>query len=426
VTAGSALRQLILEANVIADEDLDALEGWPAYVGAGLAERLYRSGVVSDARLCELFVTLGAVDGTAELLAGMPPPSALGALSRLQAERHRAIALRVERARIVVAMLDPSDTDAIEKISFFTGLAVEPRAVRPRVLFHALEEAYGIPALRPDAAFLASREVDAGFAEPPHSDGGADLPTPAPTTPVGAFGALPPAADPSVSPLARSVMQAAGGVFVDDGRPRTALAIELLRDVAPAHSPALPFFDEAALAALTARMPGTPLEARDSLPPQVLRLLVPPLRCAALFLVRDSVAVGWDGRTAGEAGAGECRAAVRDVLLPLTASSSFERACRWRTVAVGNPDDPSTVERTLWRHLGLAPASSFAVVPLVVGARAEALLYIDRPEGILDDAQVGGARRVGNALADGLAPFVAAGTLFPPVPKDGLPPLPSG
>lgn len=415
----SSLVQSIREANLISEEDLAALEKWPPYQGLRLAERLYRSGLVSDAKLCEIFVRLGATDGTADLLAGQPPPAALGALSRSLAERRRAIGLRIEKGRLVVAMLDPADTEAIEKISFFAGLAVEPRAVRPRVLFQALHEAYGIAPVLPDAAFLASLSPTGPFVEPPHSDGDGDtLPAPSPDIAPRVFGFEPRRlshADPS-SPLARSVRLASGEVV--DEAPKSALAIELLRDVAPARTPIV---DEAALAALRRHLPpGSALEARDSLPPQVLRLLVPPLRTAVLFLVRGHVAVGWDGR-APERG----RQDIRDVLLPLTAPSTFQRALEWHRVALGNAADPTTIERILWRHLGLPAPSSLAVLPILVGDVVHALLYIDRAEGMLDDAHVDAARRAGNALADGIAPFASAGALFPEVTSQRLKPIPS-
>jgi len=92
--------------------------------------------------------------------------------------------------------------------------------------------------------------------------------------------------------------------------------------------------------------------------------------------------------------------------------------------SLGNPSDPTTTERILFRHLSLVAPSSFAVIPIVVGERVTALLYIDRGDGMLDDTQVDMARRAGNALADGLAPFVAAGTLFSEGKAPPLPPLP--
>ena len=96
------------------------------------AERVYRAGLVSDARLVDAFVSLGATDATNLVLAGTPPPAALGAFNRALAERHRALPLAVERRRLVVALLDPSDTATLERLSFTCGLVIEPRACRAR------------------------------------------------------------------------------------------------------------------------------------------------------------------------------------------------------------------------------------------------------------------------------------------------------
>ena len=426
-----------LAARLVDEATLSALERWPPYKGFGLAERLYRSGVLSDAKICEAFVALGATDGTADLVAGLPSPAALGAFSKAVAERHRVIALRVERARLIVAMLDPADTDAIEKVAFFCGLAVEPRAVRPRVLFEALAKAYGIPVVLPDAAFLAAHRAaeSAPLAEPPPTLGAEEdqMVAPSPDSPRRVFLSRNidepmPAADPYQSPLARSVVIAAdalaehplsgGWSAIEDSRPRISLDLQPVRDRRPAHSPLPGVVDARALEELRRSLPpGSPLEARDSLPPQVLRLLVPPMRAALLFLVRGAVAVGWDGR-APRAG----REQIRDVLLPLTAPSTFERALAESRVVMGDAGEPSTMERILWRHAGLEPPTSFAVMPILVGAATHALLYVDA-DGKLDDALMDSARRVGNTLADGLAPFVAAGTLFPPVRTDRLKPI---
>ena len=123
-------------------DDLRAVMSWAPYQGLGLAERVYRAGLVSDARLVDAFVSLGATDATNLVLAGTPPPAALGAFNRALAERHRALPLAVERRRLVVALLDPSDTATLERLSFTCGLVIEPRACRARVLFEGLARAY--------------------------------------------------------------------------------------------------------------------------------------------------------------------------------------------------------------------------------------------------------------------------------------------
>lgn len=473
-TGVSSLLAALRKSGLLAERDLDELLAWPAYQGQSLAERIFRAGVLTDAQLVEIYVSLGAVDATRDVLAGLPPPAALGAITRALAERHRALPLRVERARLVVALLDPSDTHAIEAITFFCGLAVEPRAVRPRVLFQALADAYGVPIPVPDGAFLARSPLvttvgdDPGEALPaPSPDLAARAPfLAAPAPRAHALGPEPPrppvdervdrpaeahaqrpehdeapsfggasaerpgaprrrvpgpasdwshVADPSRSPLAR-VMARAGGFDMPVETAESALSLPNLNDDRPARTPVIAPEE---LARVRAALPlGSPVEARDSLPPQVLRLLVPPLRSAVLFLVRGGVAVGWDARSPSAQ-----RDQIRDLLLPLTAPSVLERALAWQRVAVGNAADPTTTERLVFRALDPTPPSSFAAVPIVVGDTTAALLYIDRAAGMLDDTIVEAARQVGSTLADGLAPFVAAGALFPLPNPDALPPI---
>jgi len=410
----STLRDALIALGVKA-EDLDALQAWAPYKGLGLAERVYRSGLVSDHRLIEAFAALGATDATARVLGGTPPPAALGAFTRALAEKHRALPLDIDRRRLIVALLDPSDTATLEKLSFTCGLVIEPRACRPRVLFEGLYRAYDIVVVKPDGAFLESRRAPA----PASEDMGFDLPAPSTDALATLFAKQRPA-DAS-SPMARVLREAADvaageGIDIDVGddgdddtdppTPRSALLLpRRASDLRPALTPRI---DEAALGAVRALPVGDVVAARDSLPPMVLGLLVPPLRCCALFVVRQNIAVGWDARTTT---GGIVTADVRDVLVPLTAESVLATAARTRRVALGNARDPTTMERTLFRFLRLPPPRSFATLPILVGDQVTALLFADRDDGVIDDVLLDEMRRVGSALGDAVAPLAAAGLL---------------
>ncbi len=412
----TTLRDALIALGVKAD-DLDALGAWAPYKGLGLAERVYRSGLVSDHRLVEAFAALGATDATARVLSGTPPPAALGAFTRALAEKHRALPLEIDRRRLVVALLDPSDTATLEKLSFTCGLVIEPRACRPRLLFEGLYRAYDIIVVKPDGAFLESRRAPA----PASEDMGFDLPPPSTDALATLFAKQRPA-DAS-SPMARVLREAAdvaagegiaididvddgGGDDAGDAAPASALLLpRRASDLRPALSPRI---DESALSAVRALPIADALAARDSLPPMVLGLLVPPLRCCALFVVRQNIAVGWDARTSTGTIA---TADVRDVLVPLTAHSVLQQAALTRRVALGNARDPTTMERTLFRFLRLPPPRSFAALPILVGDDVTALLYADRDDGVIDDVLLDEMRRVGSALGDAVAPLAAAGLL---------------
>lgn len=402
-----------LTALGVKDDDLEALLLWVPYKGLGLAERVYRSGLVSDHQLVEAFAALGATDATAAVLSGTSPPAAVGAFSRALADKARALPLAIEKRRLIVALLDPSDTTTLEKLSFTCGLVIEPRACRPRALFEALARAYDVAVVKPDGAFLESRR-----ARPPAAgeDAGFDLPPPSTDAAARVF--VRQGVADATSPMAKVLTEAAdaaAGVATeitvgdDDDRqdaPRSALFLpRRALDLRPATSPRL---SERALAGLAGVARDDALRARDSLPPMVLSMLVPPLRCCALFVVRKNIAVGWDVLGAA---AGIGTAEVRDVLVPLTADSVLATALRRRQVALGEARDPTTMERTLFRFLRLPPPRSFCAVPVIVGDDVVALLYADRDDGVIDDVLLDEIRRVGSALGDALAPLAAAGLL---------------
>lgn len=401
-------RMAVLDRDLVDERELEAVLAWREFEGAGLLERLYRSALVSERALLDLVVSVGAQDGTAELLAEAPSPAALGALTREIAARCRAVPLRVDPPRLIVAMLDPGDTDALEEMAFFAGLAIEPRAVRASALFKALHDAYGVPELWPDRSFrsraLPSRVSDDEAKEA--AEGDAPLPPPGLRLPDVRIGptapraSAPPAArsDPTLSPLAAGLAAAAGESPRLSQRPGL-LDVPAPSAPAPRATEGLAMEDDA-----EKRTAG-----RDSLPPQVLPLLVPPFRSAVLFLIREDVAVGWDGRAPGVE-----TEDVRGVLLPLTAESAFARAKEWGMVAAGTAQRPSTVERMFFRFLRVYPPETFAVLPITVGDAPVALLYVDKERGTLDDDELASARQVGSTLADGLAPLVADGRLFGP------------
>ena len=407
----------------VAPDDLAALMAWPPYRGLGLAERVYRSGLVSDARLVDALVSLGATDATPLVLAATPPPAALGAFTRALAQRHRALPLSIERRRLVVALLDPSDAATLEKLSHVCGLAIEPRACRPRVLFERLARAYDAVVVKPDPDFLHSRRAGLLAAAPNADHLGRALPPPSTDAALQVFvrrGHV----NVSTSPMARALAEVADMVGAqdaieidlsdddDDDTPHRRLPADGPHDLRPASSPSL---SQAAIAELRAGHTDV-VAARDSLPPMVLRLLVPPLRSCALFVIRSNIAVGWDVRTANGA---ISTATMRDVLVPLTADSVLATAYQQRHVAVGRARDPSTMERTLFRLMRLAPPRSFIALPVLVGATVEALMYADSDDAVIDDALIDELRRVGSALGDALAPLLAAGMLTLPTRTGG-------
>jgi hypothetical protein len=389
------LRRALLEKGLLRADELKKVEAHPDFAGRTLVEKIYRSGFVDDTVLASLFIEQGATDCGGALDKGLPPPAALGALLKNDAERFRALPLAVNRSRVTIGLLDPSDSATLEALSFRTGLVVEPCVIRAGLLFDKLNEAFGIAVPLPDPTpfviarpFVSDDEISDEL--PPPSSRLPEVRVVPPREPVG---------DPSSSPLAAGLLRSVSGDGGFLAPPETsAPTFGWLRDRGPS-TPAVPppFSTTTEVSRVH----------RDSLPPQVLPFLVPPFRSAVLFLVRKDLAVGWDG-----IGQFVQQSRVRDVLLPLTAPSAFARAWAHGMVAAGSPLEPTTVEHIFFRFLGAPTPSAFTVLPILVGDESAALLYVDVSEGTIDDRLLANARQVGATLADGLAPLVAQDLLF--------------
>jgi hypothetical protein len=188
----SMLRQALLQRSVVGAEDMAALDQHHGLRSVPFAERVLRSGLVGDADLLSLLCSLGATDATEQVEHHQPKPAALGAFTSRLAERHRALPLAIEGKRLITAMLDPTDSDALEKLSMYCGLVIEAKACRGQVLFAAQHRLYGlmVPAPQPLARAADPRDEHNSLLPPPvplrdHSPAAAER---APTIPLGQRG----------------------------------------------------------------------------------------------------------------------------------------------------------------------------------------------------------------------------------------------
>ena len=103
---------------------------------------------------------------------------------------------------------------------------------------------------------------------------------------------------------------------------------------------------------------------------------------AAVFILRDSNALGWrvnSGHTAATT-------LFETASLPLGGASSLQAAHDSRQPYRGQPPSAGRpVERKLWELLGTPPPGELIVVPVIVRARVVNLVYAHAREAISDD-----------------------------------------
>ena len=141
------LGTLLLDAHLISGRDLDrALEEHQAsgerlghyLVDKGMVEEKDLAGVLSD----QYGVPAADVENMAV------PAAALMCIPEKMARRHMVLPLSINEGVMNVAMLNPSDIDAIKDIEFTTGLRVQPLIVTEWALERAIQRLYSGEELR--------------------------------------------------------------------------------------------------------------------------------------------------------------------------------------------------------------------------------------------------------------------------------------
>ncbi len=72
------------------------------------------------------------------------PNDALAALPKATAEKYRVVPLSISGRKLRIATAEPTDLNALDEISFATGLTVQPLVAPELLITYALEKYYGI------------------------------------------------------------------------------------------------------------------------------------------------------------------------------------------------------------------------------------------------------------------------------------------
>lgn len=414
------LSEVLLSKDLLSAEALDALWRSPALRGKSFALRLYQSGLVSADQLHAELLGLGARDAT-EQIASLPPARVLALVPSRLAESGSLVPFMRSGNRLHVAMLDPSNDRAIEDLSLFSGLAVEPYLAHARSLFRALFEAYAIPVPSQLANFDPASALDTEVLPPPR---GVTLPPihtapgSAPSSPSDAdlewedpphsgitlsvFGAI------GRSPLEQSLRDLELEPSVSDMRS----GVQTEPDLEPGSPPqstvergAIPGWNRPE--ALPERVPGwrlAQLAANDQAQrrtPSVqaaMSHLQTHFHNIVVLFVQGDLAVGWDAQ-----GPAVSRDRVRDVLLPLSSPSTLRRALLGRACALAEPSAAESTDRLLLSFVGNPGPKCWAVAPVLIEGQVQAFLYADSQDSQLSAVQVGALEQVAVTLGEQLS-----------------------
>lgn len=136
---------LLVRAGMIADDQLQAARRAQAADGGTLGEQLVRLGYIDDDALTHFYRTRLLVPRVDPTRLQDIPRHVLSKLSPDVAREFRVVPVQLDQTgNLVIAMSDPSNTHAVDEISFFTDSYVVRAVASQREIASALERYYGI------------------------------------------------------------------------------------------------------------------------------------------------------------------------------------------------------------------------------------------------------------------------------------------
>jgi hypothetical protein len=154
-------------------------------------EEALRNQVIFGGRIGTNLIELGYItaDQMAEYLSrhkGVPqarpgdlhsiPPEVIALVPAEIAKKHQVLPIRLDKKRLSVAMADPSDLETIDKLSFMTGMYINPLVIPELMLIMALERYYKIKRETRYIAIARDMRREPRPGEPPEPN---EIPAPA-------------------------------------------------------------------------------------------------------------------------------------------------------------------------------------------------------------------------------------------------------
>src|SRR5262245_53669004 len=123
--AGNKLGQALLDSGEITEEDLGRALAAQRQTGEKLGETLVNLGILSQTALVKTLAAKLGVPGT-YLRHGLIDPVVARLVDREEAERLKVLPLFKVRGRCIVAMAEPQNLPAIDRLAAITGCEIQP------------------------------------------------------------------------------------------------------------------------------------------------------------------------------------------------------------------------------------------------------------------------------------------------------------
>lgn len=138
------LGSILVKEKIITEAQLEEALRNQVIFGGKIGTNLIELGYISTEKLSE---ALGRHKGVPQASAAdihSIPPEVIALVPPEIAKKHQLLPIRLEKKRLTVAMCDPADLAAVDRLSFMTGMYINPVVIPELLLITALERYYKI------------------------------------------------------------------------------------------------------------------------------------------------------------------------------------------------------------------------------------------------------------------------------------------
>jgi hypothetical protein len=399
------LGEILVEAGVMTPAQLgEALKSQVVY-GGRLGTNLIEMGFLEENELAGfLSRKLGLPCVTQEQLMSVTP-DVIRLVPKELAENYQIVPLALDKKRLTLAMLDPSDLPLMDEISFVTGYFIIPMISPELRMVLALEKHYGI---KPDKRFVQAAEnimARQSLRKQNWIDANArPEPQPAALPPEEEAEAIIDACDEiiaTVEPAAAEPSPVAAEAIAVEPVTVTPIAVEPVAVEPVAIEPvafepvvvepelaesamAVPVQDESARFSTESLAEGlTEAKDREGIADLLVSHLSREFSRVALFMIKGTVAEGWKGMRNNRPIAG-----MKDIQISLGSPSVLKVVTEGKSFYLGAIPD-TTGNSLMISEMGGDTPSSALLVPMMLMGRVVSILYVE-----------GGKEPLANLLAE--------------------------
>jgi len=135
---------LLVREGIISEAELEEALRNKVIFGGKLGTNLVELGYITSERLSEALAKHKGFPQVDPSQLDAIPASVIALITAETAKQHQVIPIALDKKRLTVAMADPCDLTAIDKLSFMTGMYINPVVIPELLLIMALERYYKI------------------------------------------------------------------------------------------------------------------------------------------------------------------------------------------------------------------------------------------------------------------------------------------